>query len=172
VKLCDTEPTSKKEMCIVSQEIHSNSGQFMVSATIRQITGDDKISLIAAVAPGMQLPPGMRVQIDNGKQFPIAYQICLPNACYGELAIDTDFVTSMRGGKQLIVMAMGPRGAVPFQMSLAGFTKSYDSKGLDAKAAQQRQQDLNKALQARAEEARKKLIEQQQKEGGGAAPAQ
>src|SRR5436305_2317182 len=43
VKLCDTEPASKKEMCIVSQEIHSNTGQFVVSATIRQITGDDKI---------------------------------------------------------------------------------------------------------------------------------
>ena len=61
---------------------------------------------------------------------------------------------------------------VPFPMSLAGFTKTFDSKGLDAKAAQQRQDDLNKALQARAEEARKKLIQQQQKEGGGAAPAQ
>ena len=35
-----------------------------------------------------------------------------------------------------------------------------------------RQEDLNKALQARAEQARKKLIEQQQKEGGAAAPQQ
>ena len=79
----------------------------------------------------------------------------------------------MRGGKQLVVLALSQRGqGVPFPMSLAGFTKTYDGKGLDAKAAQQRQEDLNKALQARAEEARKKLIQQQQKEGGGAAPAQ
>ena len=47
-----------------------------------------------------------------------------------------------------------------------------EGKGLDAAAAKARQDDLNKALQARAEEARKKLIEQQQKETGGApAPA-
>ena len=97
----------------------------------------------------------------------------MPNACYGELAIDEDFLKAMRGGKQLVVMALSQRGqGVPFPMSLAGFTKTYDSKGLDAKAAEQRQQDLNKALQARAEEARKKLIQQQQKESGGAAPAQ
>ena len=113
------------------------------------------------------------IQIDTGKQYPIPYQICLPNACYGELAVDDDFIKALRGGKQLTVLALSQRNqGVPFPMSLAGFTKSYDSKGLDAKAAQQRQEDLNKALQARAEEARKKLIQQQQKEGGGAAPAQ
>jgi invasion protein IalB len=173
VKLCDTDPNTKKELCIVTQELHANSGQFIASATIRHVTGEDKISLIAAVPPGMQLPPGLRVQIDSGKQYPIAYQLCLPNACYGELPIDDDFIKTLRSGKQLIVMAMSQRGqGVPFPMSLAGFTKSYDSKGLDAKAAQQRSDDLNKALQARAEEARKKLIEQQQKESGGAAPAQ
>ena len=86
---------------------------------------------------------------------------------------DQDFIAAMLKGKQIIVTTMSQQHkGVAFPMTLAGFKKVYDSKGLDAKAAQQRQEDLNKALQARAEEARKKLIEQQQKESGGAAPAQ
>jgi invasion protein IalB len=173
VKLCNTDPTTKKELCLVIQELHADSGQFIASATIRQITGEDKISFIAAVPVGMLIQPGLRVQIDTGKQYEVSYGICFPNACYGELAIDQDFITAMQHGKQVIVTTMSQqRKGVAFPMTLAGFKKVYESKGLDAKAAEQRQQDLNKALQTRAEEARKKLIQQQQKEGGGAAPAQ
>jgi len=173
VKLCNTDPSTKKELCLVIQELHADSGQFIASATIRQITGEDKISFIAAVPVGMLIQPGLRVQIDTGKQYEVGYGICFPNACYGELAIDQDFINAMQHGKQIIVTTMSQqRKGVAFPMTLAGFKKAYESKGLDAKAAQQRQDDLNKALQARAEEARKKLIEQQQKEGGGAAPAQ
>jgi invasion protein IalB len=173
VKLCNTDATTKKELCLVIQELHADSGQFIASATIRQVTGEDKMSLITAVPPGMLIQPGLRVQIDTGKQYEVSYGICFPNACYGELPIDQDFIAAMSKGKQIIVTTMSQQHkGVAFPMTLAGFKKVYDSKGLDAKAAQQRQEDLNKALQARAEEARKKLIEQQQKESGGAAPAQ
>jgi len=171
-KICESDPKSKKELCVVTQELHNDSGQAVASATIRRVTGDDKVSLIATVPVGLFLPAGMRVQIDNGKQYPIAYQICLANGCYGELDINDDFITALQGGKQLVVIAVDlQKKGHAFPMTLAGFKKVYESKGLDANAAQQRQDDLNKALQARAAETRKKLIEQQQKEGGGA-PAQ
>lgn len=168
VKLCNTDPASKKELCLVLQELRAETGQFIASATIRQVTGDPKLSFIAAVPPGMLLQPGMKAQVDNGKQFDVKYGICYPNACYGELEINPEFVTGMKGGKQIIITTFNQQGkGVAFPMTLAGFTKTYDSKGLDAGQAQARQEELNKALQARAEEARKKLIEQQQKEAGG-----
>jgi invasion protein IalB len=173
VKLCNTDPASKKELCLVIQELRAESGQFIASATLRQFTGDTKMSFIAAVPPGMLIQPGLRAQVDNGKQYPIKYGICYPNACYGELDADADFLASMKSGKQLLITTLNQQQkAVGFPMTLSGFSKALASKGLDAEAAKQRQDDLNKALQARAEEARKKLIQQQQKEGGGgAAPA-
>jgi len=173
VKICSTDETTKKELCLVIQELHADSGQFIASTTIKGVTGEDKMSLITAVPPGMLIQPGLRVQIDTGKQYEVTYGICFPNACYGELTIDQDFIAAMAKGKQIVVTTVSQqRKFVTFPMTLAGFKKVYDSKGLDAKAAEQRQDDLNKALQARAEEARKKLIEQQQKESGSAAPAQ
>jgi len=173
VKVCNTDPASKKELCLVIQELRAETGQFIASATIRRFTGDSKLSLIAAVPPGMLIQPGIRVQIDTGKQSQIKYGICYANACYGELDIDDDFITSMKGGKQLIITALNQQAkGVSFPMTLAGFTKAFDGKGLDPSEAQARQDSLNKALQARAEEARKKLIEQQQKESGTPAPAQ
>ena len=173
VKLCNTDPASKKELCLIIQELRAETGQFIASATIRQITGDPKISFIAAVPPGMLIQPGLRVQVDQGKQFPVKYGICFPNACYAELDVDDAFIASMKSGNQVIITTLSQQGkGVNFPLTLAGFTKAMEGKGLDAAAAKARQDDLNKALQARAEEARKKLIEQQQKESGGApAPA-
>ena len=60
---------------------------------------------------------------------------------------------------------------VSFPMTLAGFTKAFDGKGLDPAMQKKAQDDLSKAVEAKAEEARKKLIEQQQKEAGTPAPA-
>lgn len=169
VKLCNTDPASKKELCLTLQELRAETGQFIASATLRQVSGDDKISFIAAVPPGMLIQPGLRVQIDTGKQYPVKYGICYPNACYGELEVDADFVNALRRGKQLVLTTLNQQAkGVAFPMTLTGFGKAYDSKGLDAAGQAQRQDDLNKALQARAEEARKKLIQQQQKEGGAA----
>ncbi|MBN8995641.1 MAG: invasion associated locus B family protein [Rhizobiales bacterium] len=173
VKLCNTDAASKKELCLTLQELRAETGQFIASATLRQVTGDDKVSFIAAVPPGMLLQPGLRVQVDGGKQYPIKYGICFQNACYGELDIDSDLMSQMRKGKQLVLTTLNQQAkGVSFPMTLAGFSKAYDGKGLDAAGQAARQDDLNKALQARAEQARKKLIEQQQKEGGDAAPQQ
>jgi invasion protein IalB len=167
LKLCNTDPASKKELCLVIQELRAETGQFIASATIRQFTGDTKISFIAAVPPGMLIQPGLRAQIDTGKQFEMKYGICYPNACYAELEVNPDFIASLKNGKQLIITTLNQQAkGVNFPMPLTGFSKVFDGKGLDATQAKARQDELNKALQARAEEARKKLVDQQQKETG------
>ena len=98
-KVCNKNPNDGKELCLTIQEVTAETGQFIASATVREITGDDKKSFVVAVPPGMLLKPGMRAQVDDGKQYEIAYGICFPNACYGELAVDADFVASMKNGR-------------------------------------------------------------------------
>jgi invasion protein IalB len=165
VKLCNSDAQTKKELCLVLQELRAETGQFIASATIRQITGDPKRSFIVAVPPGMLIQPGLRAQIDGGKQYQLKYGICFTNACYAELDIDDEFINAMKNGNQVIITTLNQQAkGVTFPMTLAGFTKAFDGKGLDPQEAQAHQEELNKALQARAEETRKKLIEQQKKE--------
>ena len=166
-KLCNTDPASGKELCLTIQEIRADTGQFIASATIRTIAGDAKKSLITAVPPGMLLQPGLRVQIDDGAQQEMKYGICFPNACYGELEINDEFITKLKGGGKLTLTTLNQQAKpVNFPMTLAGFTKAYDGSGLDTAAQQARESDLADALARRAETARQKLIEQQQKESG------
>src|SRR5262245_21091811 len=47
IKTCDIEKTTKKEICIVTQEIRADSGTFIASATLRRVSGDKKYSLLA-----------------------------------------------------------------------------------------------------------------------------
>ncbi len=80
-----------------------------------------------------------------------------------ELKVDQNFVDAMKAGGQLTISTLNQgEKIVTFPLTLIGFTKVYDGEGLDQAGAQARQSELNEALQARAAEARKKLIEQQQ----------
>jgi invasion protein IalB len=166
-KLCNADPASGKELCLVIQEIRADTGQFIASATIRTIAGDTKKSLIAAVPPGMLLQPGLRIQIDDGEQVEVKYGICFPNACYGELEVTDDSIGKLKAGGKLTLTTLNQQAKpVNFPMTLSGFTKAYDGQGLDQAALQARESELADALARRAENARQKLIEQQQKESG------
>ena len=166
-KLCNADPATGKELCLTIQEIRADTGQFIASATIRTIAGDTKKSLIAAVPPGMLLQPGLRVQIDEGAQQEVKYGICFPNACYGELEINDEFIAKLKAGGKMTLTTLNQQAKpVNFPMTLAGFTKAYDGAGLDTAAQLARENELADALARRAETARQKLIEQQQRESG------
>ena len=162
IKICSTDPNTEKELCLVTQELRADTGQFIASATIRQIVGDPTTTFIAAVPPGMLLQPGLRAQIDQGKHYEIKYGICFPNACYGDIEINEDFVNAMKAGGQLMITTLNQQGkSIAFPLTLLGFTKVYDGEGVDPTTGQAKLEDLSKSLKAAAEEARQKLIEQQ-----------
>ena len=132
------------------------------------MTGQDKKAFVLAVPPGMLIQPGLRAKVDDGAETQVPFGICLPNACYGELEVNADFIASLKKGGQLTITVMNAQAKpVSFPITLAGFTKAYDGEGLDPSAMAKRQEDLNKALQQRIAEERKRLKEQQAKEDGG-----
>lgn len=181
IKICTKDPQAdNKEVCLITQEVRSDTGEFLASVSIRQINGEDKKMLMAAVPPGTLIQPGIRVQIDEGEQQPGKYVICLPNACYAEMEIDQAFIDKMKAGSNLVVSVINNQGkAVGVGLTLVGFTKGYDGDPVDTEVLAQQRQKLQSELQKRAEEARKRLLEQnatqqgEQPQGNGEAqPAQ
>ncbi len=167
VKICSEDPNTNKRLCLVTQELHADTGQFIASATLRQFAGEDKTTFIAAVPPGMLLQPGLRAQVDDGKQYEIKYSICFPNACYADVEVDNDFIDAMKAGGQLMITALNQQAkGISFPLTLVGFTKTFESEGVDPTAGRAQLEDLTKSLKAHADEARQKLIEQQQKSAG------
>lgn len=167
LKVCSLDSQVKKNVCIVKQDLLTNTGQFLASLQLREVEGDPKKRLIAAVPSGMLLQPGLQVQIDKSKAKKFKYGICFPNACFAELAIDKAFIDAMKKGGQLTLTTLSQQGKPrPFPFTLIGFTAVYDGEGLDPKQLQSQQQNLRSELEKRAEEQRKKLIEAQKKKSG------
>ncbi|WP_417668537.1 invasion associated locus B family protein [Roseibium sp.] len=162
VKVCNVDPKVNKEICLITQELRTNTGQFLSSVAIREIDGEARKTLLIAVPTGMLIQPGLRVQIDGGKQVQAKYGICFPNACYSELVIDDAFITSMKQGGKLVLTTLNQQAkAIPLELTLIGFTKVYDGDPMDVAELQKKQEELQAELQRRADEARQKLIDAQ-----------
>ncbi|MTH97154.1 invasion associated locus B family protein [Roseibium sp. RKSG952] len=163
VKVCNVDPNVNKEICLVTQELRTNTGQFLASVALREIEGEARKTLLVAVPTGMLIQPGLRVQIDSGKQQQAKYGICFPNACYSELVIDDSFITSMKQGGKLVLTTLNQQAkAIPMDLTLMGFTKVYDGEPMDVAELQAKQEKLQAELQRRADEARQKLIDAQE----------
>lgn len=164
LKVCSTDPQVKKEVCIVKQDLLTNTGQFLASMQLREVEGEARKRLIVAVPPGMLIQPGLQVQIDKEEPQTLKYGICFPNACFAELAIDDSYIAKMKKGGQLMLTTLNQQGKPrPFPFTLIGFTAVHEGPGLDPKVLTERQQDLQEKLQKRAEEQRQKLIDAQRK---------
>ena len=164
VKICNTDPQAQKELCLITQELRTNQGQFLASVAIRETPGEGRKTLLASVPVGMLIRPGVQLQIDGGDAQPAPFTICFPNACYAELAIDDAFITKMKAGGKLQVTTLNQQAKpVRFDMTLIGFTSAYDGDGIDPQAIRQRTEDLQRELDRKAQAARDRLVEEQRK---------
>jgi invasion protein IalB len=169
IKLCAPDQANDgKEVCLVTQEVRTDTGEFLASVSVQETpTPEGKRLVRAAVPLGTLIQPGIRVQIDEGKQVAGKYVICLPNACYAEMEIDDAFIDSLKKGNNLVVLVINNQGkAVGIGLTLIGFTKTWEGDPVPMEELAQQRQKLQEELQKRAEEARKKLLEQ-----GGEQPA-
>lgn len=178
IKVCQPDQQNEgEEVCLVTQEVRTENGEFLASVSIRERVGEEGRMLMLAVPPGTLLQPGFRAQVDENEQQPGEYVICLPNACYGEMEIEDAFINEMKAGNNLVISVINNQGkAVGIGLTLVGFTKGYEGDPVDTELLAQRRQELQEQLQKRAADARQKLLEQQggenAGEGGEAAPAE
>lgn len=166
VKICNTDPQAKKEVCLTSRDVKADTGQTIASIAVRQVSGENKKFFLAAVPPGLLIQPGVRVAVDQSTPANGKYSICFPNACYAEIEITDAFFANLKKGTNLVVQAMNQQAkTVNFPVGLGGFTKAYDGPSLDPKIVQAEREKANEELNKRAAEMRDKLQMQ-----GGAAP--
>ena len=161
IKFCGEDPKAKTTVCVVQRELRAATGQLLAMVTLAE--NKDKKFVRVAVPPGMLLRPGLQVQIDNNKPTKADYTICIPNLCFAEVEVKADYVASLKAGNNLIVTTLTQQAKpIKFDISLIGFTKSYDGEAIDPQKLQDDQKKLQDELKRKAEEARKKLIEKQQ----------
>ena len=84
----------------------------------------DKTPVAVITVPlRVRLPPGLRIQVDNGPAVTLPFQICVPDGCVAQLKLEPDILAAFKkgiGGSIMVQVASGKEVATPF--SLRGFT--------------------------------------------------
>jgi len=164
LKICNTDPEAKKEVCIITQELRTDSGQLLASVAIRETPGEARKTLIASIPVGMLLRQGVQLQVDGGEPTKAEYTLCFPNACYAELNIDTGFINSLKAGGKLQLTTYNQQGRqVRFDLTLIGFTAAYEGPGLNPQELQAKNEELQQELERKAAEARDRLVAEQRR---------
>lgn len=162
-KICQNNEQTKKETCVVTQNLHAETGQMLAAVTVIEEKGAQKLFRIA-VPLGMMIEPGLRVVVDQNAPVETKYAICVPDGCFADLQINDEFIGNLKKGKALIVQTINHVGrTVNITFPLTDFGKSYDGPAIDPKEIQAQKQKLDNAVKKEAEEALKRRLEESKK---------
>ena len=154
-------PVQGGEECHTARRRVGKTGQTL--AQVRLIERDKKALIQVAVPPVALIQPGVQLRIDSGAPIGVQYVVCTSSECLALGEANAEFIGRLKRGGELRVNTVTPQGkTVSFDISLTGFTKAYNGKGLSLAEAQAQQQKLTEELSRKADEARLRLIEAQQ----------
>lgn len=146
-----------KQACFTGKEGRVETGQPVVVAVLIEPEGERKI-LRVTLPLGMLLLQGTRVIVDQGQPMTAPFVICFNNGCLADYEASDELVNNMKRGKGLVVQAFNGAGQpISLVLPLDEFAKAYDGPPSDPKKIEAEQEELQRQLQLRAEEARKKL---------------
>jgi invasion protein IalB len=153
---------AQKEVCFTIKEARLDTGQFVASAGLIELEGEQKKVIRVTLPLGLLLRHGTRMVVDTNPPMTGVYNFCLPNGCWADFEINPDFVGRLKKGTSLVLQAFNLNGQVAsFAFPLVDFAKANEGPATDPKVLEEQQKKLQEELQRRADEARKKLEQQQ-----------
>jgi invasion protein IalB len=170
-KVCGKDQ-AQVEVCYTTRDFISEQGQPVVAVAVYEVKNQQNPKAVRfMVPPGLLLQPGVRFAIDQGQAVPGRYSICLPNGCFAEAAqVTNDTISQMKkGGTLNLSVQNSAMREITFAVPLVGFGKAFDGPPIDPEVLRKQQEELQKELERRSDDMRKRL--EQAGTSGTAAPA-
>jgi len=125
---CDTPPGAQAEQCALIQSVTAEDRPNIGLTVIVLKTADKKTRLMRVIAPpGVLLPSGLGLKIDNAEIGRAGFVRCVPNGCVAEVIMDDNLVGKLRGGQTAtFIIFQTPEEGIGFPMSLKGFSDGFD----------------------------------------------
>ena len=174
-KVCSKPQPGQKDLCFTTRDFTTSPDQPPpVALAIYDVKGEESRIVRILLPIGLLLKPGIRMSVDKGAVTDASFTFCMPNGCFAETNVKGNVIEQLKKGTTLNIVTKGlANNEVTFAVPVSGFGKAFDGAAVPAEEIARRQQEmqanLQKQLQARAEEQRKQL--EQQQPATGAAPA-
>jgi len=125
---CDTPPGAQGEQCALIQSVTADDRPNIGLTVIVLKTADKKTRLMRVIAPpGVLLPSGLGLKIDNTEIGRAGFVRCVPNGCVAEVIMDDTLVGKLRtGASATFIIFQTPEEGIGFPISLKGFGEGFD----------------------------------------------
>jgi invasion protein IalB len=125
---CDTPPGAQGEQCALIQSVTADDRPNIGLTVIVLKTADKKSRLMRVIAPpGVLLPSGLGLKIDNTEIGRAGFVRCVPNGCVAEVIMDDSLVGKLRSGQSAtFIIFQTPEEGIGFPISLKGFGEGFD----------------------------------------------
>lgn len=125
------EGAEAEEPCQMYQLLDDGQGAPVAEFSLFRLPGSGQAKAGATIVVPLEtaLPQQLTVSVDGGKARRYPYAFCNPVGCYVRLGLTTEDVAMFKRGKEAvitIVPALAPDQEVQLNLSLDGFTASYD----------------------------------------------
>jgi invasion protein IalB len=125
---CDTPPGAQAEQCALIQSVTADDRPNIGLTVIILKTADKKTRLMRVIAPpGVLLPSGLGLKIDNTEVGRAGFVRCVPNGCVAEVIMDDNLIGKLRTGQSAtFIIFQTPEEGIGFPISLKGFGEGFD----------------------------------------------
>ena len=125
---CDTPPGAHAEQCVLIQSVTAEDRPNIGLTVIILRTADKKSRIMRVIAPpGVLLPSGLGLKVDNAELGRAGFVRCVPNGCVAEVVMDDNLIKQMRTGQTAtFIIFQTPEEGIGFPMSLKGFGEGFD----------------------------------------------
>src|SRR4051812_42994605 len=125
---CDTPPGAQGEQCALIQSVTAEDRPNIGLTVIVLKTADKKTRLMRVIAPpGVLLPSGLGLKIDNAEVGRAGFVRCVPNGCVAEVIMDDTLIGKLRSGQSAtFIIFQTPEEGIGFPISLKGFGEGFD----------------------------------------------
>lgn len=166
-KICSK--VGESDICNVQFNVTTAQGQLITGVNLLTSKGKIKRRIFQVAVPtGRYIPQGLKMKIDDGKENTLPYSICLPDRCIAEVGLSDGLVKALKGGGNIRLTSTNFRSQKnPVNVTLKGFTSSFDGAPLKRAEVSDRKKKLEAELRKKAEATAQKLKAAQDKAKAG-----
>jgi invasion protein IalB len=115
------------ECAIEQSAVLPRTGQLVILVNIRVPADTHAPSALIQLPLGLNLPGGVKLQVDEGAATDMQIQTCEARGCYAGTAIAPDLLAAMKSGKQLKISFQNlNKETLTIPLPLADFAAAYD----------------------------------------------
>jgi invasion protein IalB len=125
---CDTPPGAQAEQCVLIQSVTAEDRPNIGLTVIILKTADKKNRIMRVIAPpGVLLPSGLGLKVDNAELGRAGFVRCVPNGCVAEVVMDDNLLSKLKSGQSAtFIIFQTPEEGIGFPISLKGLGEGFD----------------------------------------------